>query len=713
MRLLCILAMCFAWAMPAQAEKRVALVIGNSAYVHAPVLKNPRNDAEAISKTLEGLSFEVVKGIDLDTSGMQTTIASFADRLRTADVALLFYAGHGLQVNGTNYLVPIDGQLRNEIDLQFQSIKLDFLLSLMESPQRTSIVLLDACRDNPLAESLARSLGTRSGGVGRGLARVETGIGTYIGFSTQPGNVALDGDGKNSPFATALLKNLGREGLDIEAMMRMVRAEVMEETKNQQIPWGNSSLVGDGFVFRDAPQEPIAAEPKTTDNAAEIAYWESVKDSTDATYFEAYLAQYPEGVFAPLARLKITAIEKVLATERQALDAQKAEQERLAREAAAEAVAREKATLAEAAEAEKRAAELKAADEARRAAEAAEAARLDEEKRQAALEAEEKARADAERQKLEELAAAKAKADEEARKAAEAAETARLEEEKRQAALEAEEKARADAERQKLEELAAAKAKADEEARKAAEAAETARLEEEKRQAALEAEEKTRAEAERQKQEELAAAKAKADEEARKAAEAEAKLKEEADSQKEIEIARLEQTPTIEKETDLAPVDPAELALAIQKELARVGCLSRKVDGKWGSGSERSLGDFAKRRGVKLASLTPSAAVLEQLKGASGRVCPLVCGKGLEERKGRCEKVKREASVQPKPPLQKTVNPKASPEKVQPKTARIENGRQCMVCVGSGGAGTFTICKKPSQTWYDVGIGQISDCKLR
>lgn len=410
LRIVCVL-MLMLIAPQAFAEKRVALVIGNSAYQFAPELRNPKNDANALAASLEALSFEVIRGIDLDNAGMQLAVAGFSERLQTADVALLFYAGHGLQVEGVNYLLPVNGQMRNKIDLQFQGIRLDFLLSIMESPGRTSIVLLDACRDNPLAESLARSLGTRSGSVGRGLARVETGVGTYIGYSTQPGNIALDGDGDNSPFATALLQNLDKDGLDIEAMMRLVRADVMESTRNQQIPWGNSSLVGKGFVFKDTKAKPGLASPASApdkpDTTVEVAYWNSIKDATDKGFFEAYLQQYPKGTFAALAYLRINQIDKRAADEKQAVEAQQAEQKRLEKEAAAKAVeedaAREKARLAQAGDAEKIGAELKAAEAERNAAEDA---RIAAEKRFAEYEASQKLRVAEEAKKSEAIAEA-------------------------------------------------------------------------------------------------------------------------------------------------------------------------------------------------------------------------------------------------------------------------------------------------------------------
>ena len=308
----------------ASTERRVALVIGNSNYEHTAALRNPENDAAAMSVKLKELGFDVVEGIDLDQDGMQRTIGEFSQKLSRADVGLFFYAGHGLQVGGENYLLPVDGKLSSELDLQFKAVKLNLILRVMEGQNRTSIVLLDACRDNPLAEELSRSISsTRSSTIGSGLARVETGVGTYIGFSTQPGNVALDGVGENSPFAKALITRIDTPGLDIESLMRIVRQDVRDATRGSQIPWGNSSLVGQGFVFKAAVKAQKqallnTAKPSSSSNAGstggsnsqvEITFWNAIKDSTDPSFLEAYIDRYPNGLFVAIARLKLEAFK--------------------------------------------------------------------------------------------------------------------------------------------------------------------------------------------------------------------------------------------------------------------------------------------------------------------------------------------------------------------------------------------------------------------
>ncbi len=189
----------------ALAEKRVALLIGNSAYKHAPQLANPRNDAADMAAKVEGLGFEVVSGEDLDFASMRNAAREFTKKLEGADLSLFFYAGHGLQVNGSNFMAPVDAQLASYNDLDYETLPMDLIVTAMERNSKVNLVFLDACRDNPLAENLARSMGTRSGSVGRGLSKQGNGVGSLIAFATQPGNVALDGDGRNSPFTTELL----------------------------------------------------------------------------------------------------------------------------------------------------------------------------------------------------------------------------------------------------------------------------------------------------------------------------------------------------------------------------------------------------------------------------------------------------------------------------------------------------------------------------
>jgi tetratricopeptide (TPR) repeat protein len=226
--------------------RRVALVIGNSNYRYANPLPNPANDAADISQMLRRLGFDVIEGLNLDRRGMEDRIRAFGRKLEAgADLALLFYAGHGMQVGGRNYLIPVDAKLERSGDLTLDTIELGQILVQMEAEKRVNLVFLDACRDNPLARSFARSLGTRSASVGSGLAPVQSAIGTMIAYATQPDNVALDGEGRNSPFTTALLKYIATPKLEIGSIMKRVRADVIATTREKQVPWDHSSLVGD------------------------------------------------------------------------------------------------------------------------------------------------------------------------------------------------------------------------------------------------------------------------------------------------------------------------------------------------------------------------------------------------------------------------------------------------------------------------------------
>lgn len=235
---------------PASAERRVALVIGNGDYRHSTKLANPRNDAADIAAALRKLGFDVIEGRDLDRRGMEDRIRDFGRKLERATMALFFYAGHGIQVGGKNYLIPTDAKLERAGDLTLDTIDLGQVLAQMEVERRVNLVFLDACRDNPLARSFARSLGTRSTAVGQGLASVQSAIGTMIAYATQPDNVALDGEGRNSPFTAALLKHIGTPGLHISLVMQRVRSDVIAATREKQVPWDHSSLIGDVVMAR-------------------------------------------------------------------------------------------------------------------------------------------------------------------------------------------------------------------------------------------------------------------------------------------------------------------------------------------------------------------------------------------------------------------------------------------------------------------------------
>jgi uncharacterized caspase-like protein len=274
--------------LPAAAAKRVALVIGNAAYSQAPALTNPVNDAADMAKALTEAGFDVILGLDLDRRAFDDKLRAFARSVDGADTAVLFYAGHGLQVAGHNYLVPVDAGLGTERDLDFEAVSLDFVMRQMEVGRegKTSIVFLDACRNNPLARNLARSMGTRSASVGQGLAEVQTGVGTFIAYSTQPGNVALDGAGRNSPFTQALASHVSEPGKNLTAIMIETRNDVLKSTEGRQVPWDHSAMTSD-FFFQGQPQ--AAAGPALAPADQEVmqarlrAIEEQVKSKSDRT----------------------------------------------------------------------------------------------------------------------------------------------------------------------------------------------------------------------------------------------------------------------------------------------------------------------------------------------------------------------------------------------------------------------------------------------
>jgi uncharacterized caspase-like protein len=291
------------------AQKRVALVIGNAGYQFTPKLDNPRNDAGDVAAALRKLGFQVVEGFDLDKAAFDRKVRDFAGALPGAEVAVFFYAGHGLQVSGQNYLVPVDAQLANLSALDFEMVRLDLVHRTMEREVKTNILFFDACRHNPLARNLARALGTRSLEIGRGLAQVEAGAGTLISFSTQPGNVALDGTGRNSPFSGALVKQLNQSSDDVGAILIAVRNDVMKETERKQVPWEHSALTG-RFYFNPAGPVPAAAPvtPVRSSEAAEA--WAATRDTRSVALLEAFVLRYRDTFYAELARARIEELRR-------------------------------------------------------------------------------------------------------------------------------------------------------------------------------------------------------------------------------------------------------------------------------------------------------------------------------------------------------------------------------------------------------------------
>lgn len=263
---------CLAVSSPAFAKRRVALVIGNSAYRNTAQLPNPRNDATDVARMLKGAGFEVVEGVDLDKRGMDDAFRRFADAAVGADAALFFYGGHGFQFQGANYLVPVDAKLTGAADIGTQMARVDDILADLQRASGVRILMLDACRDNPLADQLlAQANPARAVTITRGLARIKQTAGTVIAYSTQPGAVAADGEGRNSPFAAAFIREVSQPGVEIGPLFRHVAADVYRATNERQLPEVTFSLLGDFyFVGQPAPMAPppIAAAPAPTQTAA-------------------------------------------------------------------------------------------------------------------------------------------------------------------------------------------------------------------------------------------------------------------------------------------------------------------------------------------------------------------------------------------------------------------------------------------------------------
>src|SRR5712671_3862187 len=242
----------------AQAQDRVALVVGNSKYVSANGVPNAVNDARVMARALRDIGFVVGDGYDLSRDSMERQIREFLRKSESAHVALFFYAGHGLQVDGRNYLLPVNAKLEAASDLAFETVGLDNMLESLDGASRTNIIILDACRNNPFAQNLASRFGAgRSVTVLSGLAGYSNlGTGTLIAFSTAPGAVALDGNGSNSPFTKALARHVRTPGLEVRQMLTRVRADVAAETRGRQIPWDNSSLLGEVYLAGLGKPEP-------------------------------------------------------------------------------------------------------------------------------------------------------------------------------------------------------------------------------------------------------------------------------------------------------------------------------------------------------------------------------------------------------------------------------------------------------------------------
>lgn len=292
-----------------QEGKRFALVIGNGTYATLP-LKNPPNDARDMAAMLKTLNFEVTLGLNVNQREMKRLSRDLGQKLKSSGgVGVFYYAGHGVQSKGRNYLIPVDADIQSEAEVEDSGVDLSFVLGLMDEAHNSlNIVILDACRNNPFARSFRSAT--------EGLAQVDAPTGTLIAYATAPGKVASDGTGQNGLYTSELLKAMTTPGVTATEIFAKVRAEVMRQTGNSQVPWEASSLTGP-FYFNSnsiastgnsASTDTGANSRKQIDSSAfELSYWETIKNSTDPDDFRSYLEKYPDGHFSAIAKLRLKA----------------------------------------------------------------------------------------------------------------------------------------------------------------------------------------------------------------------------------------------------------------------------------------------------------------------------------------------------------------------------------------------------------------------
>jgi len=292
-------------------QKRLALVIGNGSYTSAPLLKNPPNDARDMAATLTALGFEVSSGINVNQREMKRLVREFGQKLKGGGSGLFYYAGHGVQSKGRNYLIPIDAEIQSEAEVEDSGVDVGLVLNYMDEAQNgLNIVILDACRNNPFGRSFRSAA--------EGLAQVDAPTGTLIAYATAPGRVASDGTGQNGLYTSELLKQMRVPSVSVTDMFMRVRAEVMKQTGNKQVPWESSSLVG-AFYFNSSAgssgatgvNEKSSGPPPISGTAIELSYWDSIKNSSNPEDFSAYLRKYPNGEFADLAKIRLANFSKV------------------------------------------------------------------------------------------------------------------------------------------------------------------------------------------------------------------------------------------------------------------------------------------------------------------------------------------------------------------------------------------------------------------
>lgn len=298
-------------ALPAFADKRVALIIGNGAYQNAVHLPNPRNDAQDVADALTRSGFETIVGLDLNKAGMDERTILFARMARDADVALFYYSGHALQFAGVNYLMPLDAKLADEADLR-RMIRVDDIVADLQQAKNLRILVLDACRDNPLADEMKRSIGlTRAASMQHGLAKIDSPQGMIVAYATQAGRTAEDGTGRNSPYTAAFLKHI-ESNAEIGTIFRQIGSDVYDTTNHAQLPELSLSLIGEFYLHEKPSVAPVMAPDmnvtRTNPCADAEAHWKSSERLGTKEGFEDHLSRFPNCTFAGLAKAKLAAL---------------------------------------------------------------------------------------------------------------------------------------------------------------------------------------------------------------------------------------------------------------------------------------------------------------------------------------------------------------------------------------------------------------------
>jgi len=639
------------WADPAFAERRAALVIGNSAYQNAPVLPNPAKDAKAIAAMFVKAGYDVVSAqYDVGNLDFKRAIRQFEDSLSDADIAVIYYAGHGIELHGTNYLVPVDAKLKSDRDADDEAITLERLTQSLDGAKKLRVIILDACRDNPFVRTMKKEPTATSRGINPGLGAVEpSSTNTLIAYAARAGSEAEDGDGDHSPFALALINNLFLPGLDIRLAFGRVRDEVLKKTANRQEPFVYGSLGAGTVALVAAPAQPVVA---TDDLQGVKSDYSLVEKIGTRGAWEVFLTQHPTGFYSDLARQQIAKLNPGEATPTTAKGSPQptlasletptpptppgpsTEEQRAwdkikdsSNEGDFLAFIKKYPTsvLANVAQSHIDAIERAAQDQAAKAQAARDAAAEAQRQADAKRKADEAARQNAEQQAALAKAQAEAKAAEQARQQAE-----------RDAALK-----RAEEDRQKQLSDAAALAKA---------------------QAATKAAEQARQQAERE-------AALKRDQEAYQTALAEAARKQEAackDEQDRLttlqaagktaadDLKQLAQGLTCERLRPLvtaaldkatAPdVNTPDQVRAAQQQLTRLGCFSGDVDGNLNDATKAAVQRYQAARGKTAGDGQINDALVSDLKSQTARICPLVCPTGKIAQGEQCV-----VAEQPKP----------------------------------------------------------------